>query len=204
MTDNTGHDLVAFVRSVFEASAATKQAAAEQLGDAIVAASKLVAECYARGGALYAFGNGGSAADAQHFVGELIGRYHRNRPPLAAVALSTDPSALTCIANDYSYADVFARQVTALARTGDVVIGITTSGRSANVVTGLIAARAAGAATIALTGGDGGDVLAHADVAIVVPATYTPRIQECHTTAIHAMSELVEALALGLPLPPQR
>ncbi len=194
-------DLVQFSRDVFTASAQVKQAAGEALAEGIVQAARLIAQTYAEGGVVYAFGNGGSAADAQHLVGELIGRYHRDRRPLAAVTLSADPSTVTCIGNDYGYAEIFARQVQGLATSRDTVVGITTSGRSPNVVAGLKAAQAAGARTVALTGGSGGDVVALADVSLVVPSSETPRIQECHTTAIHALSELIEWLVLDLPLP---
>jgi D-sedoheptulose 7-phosphate isomerase len=155
----------------------------------------LLCERFAQGHILYTFGNGGSAADAQHFTGEVIGHYKRDRRPLGAVTLSTDPTTMTCIANDYSYDDVFARQVTGLARPGDVVAAFTTSGRSANVVTALAAARDAGATTVLFGGGDGGPARAHADYALLAPSTVTPRIQELHTFMLHAISEMVDAWA---------
>jgi D-sedoheptulose 7-phosphate isomerase len=148
-------------------------------------------------GILYTFGNGGSAADAQHFTGEIIGHYKRDRRPLGAVTLSTDPTTMTCIANDYSYDDVFSRQVEGLARPGDVVAAFTTSGNSANIVSALQAARAAGATTVLFGGGDGGAALAHADHALIVPSSITPRIQEMHTFMLHAISEMVDAWAAG-------
>ena len=148
-------------------------------------------------GILYTFGNGGSAADAQHFTGEIIGHYKRDRRPLGAVTLSTDPTTMTCIANDYSYDDVFARQVEGLARSGDVVAAFTTSGNSDNIVSALAAAREAGATTVLFGGGDGGRALAHADYALIVPSTITPRIQEVHTFMLHAISEFVDAWAAG-------
>jgi D-sedoheptulose 7-phosphate isomerase len=152
---------------------------------------------YAAGGRLYSFGNGGSAADAQHLAGELIGRYRRERRPLPAVALSVDPSVVSCIANDYAWEDVFARQVEALAGPGDMVVGFTTSGRSPNVVKGLAAARACGATTVLFTGGDGGPALEHADLALVVPSTTTARIQEMHLLMLHLVSDGVDAWAAG-------
>jgi D-sedoheptulose 7-phosphate isomerase len=155
----------------------------------------LLCERFAQGHILYTFGNGGSAADAQHFTGEVIGHYKRDRRPLGAVTLSTDPTTMTCIANDYSFDDVFARQVTGLARPGDVVAAFTTSGRSANVVTALAAARDAGATTVLFGGGDGGPARAHADYALLAPSTVTPRIQELHTFMLHAISEMVDAWA---------
>lgn len=157
----------------------------------------MLCKAYAGDHILYTFGNGGSAADAQHLTGELIGRYKRGRRPLAAVTLSTDPTAITCIANDYGYDDVFARQVTALARAGDVVAAFTTSGRSPNVVRALAAARHQGATTVLFGGGDGGPAVEHSDYVLLVPSASTPRIQEMHTFMLHAISELVDAWAEG-------
>jgi D-sedoheptulose 7-phosphate isomerase len=148
-------------------------------------------------GRLFTFGNGGSAADAQHLAAELLGRYRRERTPLAATALTTDPSTMTAISNDYAFADVFARQVTALARTGDVVLGITTSGASENVVRGLKAAKACGALTVALSGGDGGEAARCADQALVVPSKVTARIQEMHLLLIHIICDRIDDLVLG-------
>jgi D-sedoheptulose 7-phosphate isomerase len=146
---------------------------------------------------LYTFGNGGSAADAQHLTGEVIGHYKRDRRPLGAVTLSTDPTTMTCIANDYSWDDVFARQVEALVRPGDVTAAFTTSGNSANVVTALAAARAAGATTVLFGGGDGGAALSFADHALIAPSSETARIQELHTFMLHAISEMVDSWAAG-------
>ncbi len=169
--------------------------------DALLPAVREVTErlcaVYAGGGRLYSFGNGGSAADAQHLAGELIGRYRRERRPLPAVALSVDPSVVSCIANDYAWEDVFARQVEALAGPADMVVGFTTSGRSPNVVNGLAAARARGATTVLFTGGDGGPAREHADVSLVVPSTTTARIQEMHLLMLHLVSDGVDAWAAG-------
>jgi D-sedoheptulose 7-phosphate isomerase len=164
---------------------------------ALEAVAERLIEVYAGDGRLWTFGNGGSAADAQHLAAELIGRYLRERRPLAAVALTTDASVVSCIANDYSFEDLFARQVRALARPGDMVIGFTTSGRSPNVVRGLAAAREAGAVTVLFGGGDQGGMPAarHADHALVVPATATARIQEMHLMLLHLLSERVDAWA---------
>ena len=148
------------------------------------------------GGVLYTYGNGGSAADAQHLVGELIGRYLRERRPLPAVALIGDAAVVSCIANDYSYDDVFARQVRALARPADMVIGFSTSGTSPTVVKGLAAARAAGACSVAFTSSRGRVLAAAADLAIVVPAEETARIQEMHLLSLHLISELVDRWAM--------
>jgi D-sedoheptulose 7-phosphate isomerase len=152
-----------------------------------------------RGGVLYTFGNGGSAADAQHLAGELIGRYLRERRPLPAVALIGDAAVVSCIANDYSYDDIFARQVTALARPDDVVVGFSTSGTSPTVVKGLAAARSRGACSVAFTSVRGQDLAAAADLAVVVPAEETARIQEMHVLALHLVSELVDRWAAGSP-----
>jgi D-sedoheptulose 7-phosphate isomerase len=154
-------------------------------------------EAFDAGGRVYTFGNGGSAADAQHLAAELIGRYLRDRRPLPAVALSVDPSVVTCIANDYDFDHVFSRQVEAIAQPGDVVIGFTTSGRSSNVVDGLDAARRAGATTVLFSGGDGGPAAARADIALLVPSTVTARIQEMHLLLLHLISEGVDQWAAG-------
>jgi D-sedoheptulose 7-phosphate isomerase len=162
---------------------------------AVVEVGQLFCDAFAADHILYTFGNGGSAADAQHLTGELIGHYKRDRRPLGAVTLSTDPTAMTCIANDYSYDEVFSRQVTALARPGDIVAAFTTSGKSPNVVTALAAARRRGATTVLFGGGDGGPALEHADYSLLVPSTATPRIQEMHTFMLHTISEMVDAWA---------
>ena len=146
----------------------------------------------AAGGTLLAFGNGGSAADAQHVVAELVGRYARDRRALKAVALTTDTSVLTSVANDFGFERVFARQVEALGRRCDVALAISTSGRSPNVLAGLEAARAAGLVTIAMTGGDGGLIGRTADVHVNVPSASTPRVQEVHRTLLHVMCEVIE------------
>jgi D-sedoheptulose 7-phosphate isomerase len=146
-----------------------------------------------RGGKLIVFGNGGSAADAQHFAGELLGRFRATRRALPAIALTTDSSVVTCIANDFSYDDVFGRQVAALTRPGDVVIGITTSGRSENVVRALQVARTRGGLAIAWTGAEPGPAGEAADIVLAVPSTTTARIQEVHTLAMHTICVAVDA-----------
>jgi D-sedoheptulose 7-phosphate isomerase len=160
----------------------------DRVGEELIAA-------FTSGGTLWTMGNGGSAADAQHFTGEVVGHYKRDRRPLPAVTLTTDATAITCIANDYSYDDVFARQVEALARPGDVVCVFTTSGNSPNVVAALAAARAKGVRTLLFGGGTGGKCLEHADLALVVPSSATPRIQEMHTLMMHVISEKIDAWA---------
>ena len=177
--------------------------AAEALLPVVREVAELLCSTYAADRVLFTLGNGGSAADAQHFTGEMIGHYKRDRRPLGAVTLSTDPSTLTCIANDYSFADVFARQVEALARRGDVVAAFTTSGRSPNVVGALRAAQANGARTVLFGGGggDGGPAAEFADFCILVPSATTPRIQEMHTFFLHVISEYVDAWAAGESAP---
>jgi D-sedoheptulose 7-phosphate isomerase len=171
--------------------------AMESLLPAVREVGRLLCAAFENGRRLYTFGNGGSAADAQHLTGEIIGHYKRDRRPLPAVTLSTDPTTMTCIANDYSYDDTFSRQVQALAGPGDVVAAFSTSGRSPNIVQGLKAARDNGATTILFGGGDGGEAREFADHALLVPSTTTPRIQEMHTFMLHAISELVDAWAAG-------
>lgn len=168
-----------------------------ELLPSVIQVAELLCATFARGGVLYTFGNGGSAADAQHLTGELIGHYKRDRRPLAAVTLTGDAAVMTCIANDYSFADVFTRQVQALVRPGDVVAAFSTSGRSANVVTALAAARDRGATTVLFSGASGGLAAQHADICLAAPATQTARIQEMHTLMLHLISEHVDAWAAG-------
>ena len=157
--------------------------------------AEMLCQRFASGGHVYTFGNGGSAADAQHLTGELIGHYKRSRRGLPAVTLSTDPTVMTCIANDYDYADVFARQIAALARPTDVVAGFTTSGRSANVVAGLKAAQQVGATTVLFGASAGGPAAAHADYLLLSPSDKTPRVQELHTLMLHMISDHVDSWA---------
>jgi D-sedoheptulose 7-phosphate isomerase len=171
--------------------------AVEKLLPQVADLGQRLCDTFAAGGRLYTFGNGGSAADAQHLAAELIGRYKRERRPLPAVALTVDPSVLTCIGNDYSYDEVFARQVEALAGPGDVVVGFTTSGRSPNVVRGLATAQERGATTVLFAAGEGGDAAKYADLALLVPAEATARIQEMHLLMLHLVSEWVDAWAAG-------
>ena len=151
------------------------------------------------GGKILVFGNGGSAADAQHIAGEFLGRFRRERPAFAAVALSTDTSTITAIGNDYSFDQIFARQVEGLIRPSDVAWGLSTSGSSANVVLALQAARDRGAKTLAFAGGDGGRMAKVADVCLVIPAEQTARIQEAHQLAYHILCDLVESALVQSP-----
>lgn len=171
--------------------------AAQQMFPQVIAVAEVIRRSFSQDGTLYTFGNGGSAADAQHLTGELIGHYKRDRRPLPAVTLSTDSTTMTCIANDYSYTDVFARQVRALAHRGDVVAAFSTSGLSPNVVAGLRAAQLKGATTILFGGGSGGTALECADYALLSPSEMTPRIQEVHTLFLHVISEYLDAWAAG-------
>jgi D-sedoheptulose 7-phosphate isomerase len=154
-----------------------------------------ITDCYAQGGRIYTFGNGGSAADSMHFAEELVARFKRERRPLAAQSFAADPTVLTCIANDYEFDEVFARQVRAFARQGDVVIGFTTSGRSPNVVRGLAAAREAGARTVLFGGGEGTPAVEHADHALVVHTSSTARVQEMHVLLLHLVLDEVDEWA---------
>jgi len=180
------------VRALFDKTIALHQRVRNGDQEAVVAAARLIRDAHAAGGKLLIFGNGGSAADAQHLAAELVNRFQRERDAIAAVALTTDASILTSVANDYSFDRVFVRQVEALGRAGDVALGISTSGESDNVVKGLEAARARGLKTIALTGRDGGALGRVADVHVNVPEQSTARVQEVHRTLIHAICELVE------------
>lgn len=158
----------------------------------VTAAASAIIESLRQDGQLLVFGNGGSAADAQHVAAELVGRFLRERRALAAIALTTDTSVMTSLANDDSFERVFARQVEAIGRSGDVALGISTSGTSANIVGALETARARGLRTIALTGRDGGVVGRLADIHINVPSDSTPRVQEVHRTLLHVICDLVE------------
>ena len=159
---------------------------------AVVRAAEAVIASYAAGGKVLAFGNGGSAADAQHFAAELVGRFERDRAGMAAIALTTDTCTLTSVANDYGFDRIFARQVEGLGRAGDVAVAISTSGGSLNVIEGLKEARARGLRTVALTGRDGGALGAMAEIHINVPHDTTCRVQEVHMTLLHAICGIVE------------
>jgi D-sedoheptulose 7-phosphate isomerase len=158
----------------------------------MVSAASVIARALASGRKVLAFGNGGSASDAEHLVAELVGRFEGERPALPAVSLTSDSSVVTAIANDYGYEQFFTRQIQGLGCEGDVAFGISTSGRSANVETALAAAKARGMITIALTGRDGGRMGADADIHVNVAELSTPRIQEVHRTVMHAICSMVE------------
>jgi D-sedoheptulose 7-phosphate isomerase len=167
------------------------------LAPAIAEMVSLISAALTNGNKLLVMGNGGSAADSQHFVAEIVGRFKMERKALPAVALSTDTSILTAIGNDYGFDSIFSRQVEALAAPGDIVVGLSTSGNSPNVLKALNAARELGCRTIGLLGKDGGSIMAACDLALVVPSTDTPRIQEGHITIIHIVCDLVEKKLFG-------
>jgi D-sedoheptulose 7-phosphate isomerase len=187
-----GDDRRRVVETIFRDAAALHEQSAQRSAEGVTVAADMLKTAFARGGQLLVFGNGGSALDAQHFASELVGRFARERKALAAIALTTDTSILTSVANDYSYDKVFTRQIEALGRRGDVAFGISTSGKSANVLQALTFARSCGLATIALTGRDGGTIGPAADLHLNVPHDVTARVQEVHRTLIHAVCELVE------------
>ena len=181
------------LRALFDETVAAHQRFQAASLPEVVAAADAVAHALRQGRKVLAFGNGGSASDAEHLVAELVGRFERERRAWPAVALTADSSVVTAIANDYGYQRLFARQVEGLGVEGDVAFGISTSGRSPNVVAGLAAARAGGLVTVALTGRDGGEVGAAADIHLNVPEAATPRVQEVHRTILHAICSLVES-----------
>ncbi|MBX3329950.1 MAG: D-sedoheptulose 7-phosphate isomerase [Nitrospira sp.] len=187
----------AIVLTAFEDSAKVKQQFAQDHADRIVQVATLIANAFRNGNKVLLFGNGGSATDAAHIAAEFVGRYQRERMPLPAIALATDIAAITCISNDYGYEELFARQVRAHGRKGDIAIGISTSGNSPNVLKGVEAARDSGLTTIAWTGANGGKLAGLVDYPFIVPSTVTSRIQESHITLGHVLCELVEDHLLG-------
>jgi D-sedoheptulose 7-phosphate isomerase len=180
------------VEDMLREAARLHERTARESAAAVVAAADVLKAAFDGGGKVLIFGNGGSAADAQHLACELVGRFLRDRRALPAVALTTDTSTMTAVANDYGFDRVFARQIEALGKPGDVAIGISTSGSSRNVLAGLQLAKTRGLRTIAFTG-SGGLIGPAADVHVNVPHTVTPRIQEVHRTLIHAVCELIES-----------
>src|SRR5512147_2593131 len=188
------------IRAQFADSAKLKQDAAAALAPLIVRAAEIVAECLLADCKILACGNGGSAADAQHFAAEMVGRFERERPELPAIALTTDTSILTAVANDYTFEQIFAKQVRALGNKGDVLLAFSTSGNSANVIAAIEAAHERELAIIALTGKGGGRIgnMMHAgDVHICVPHDRTARIQEVHLVALHCLCDAIDNALLG-------
>lgn len=188
------------IQQHFRESAELKLEALETLSAPIAAAAEMIFMSLANNGKVLACGNGGSAADAQHFAAELVGRFERERPGLAALALTTDTSILTALANDYSFAQIFARQVSALGQPGDVLLAISTSGNSANVLAAIEQAHEREMTVIALTGKGGGEMgmaLSEDDHHICVPSDRTARIQEVHLLTIHCLCDAIDAQLLG-------
>jgi D-sedoheptulose 7-phosphate isomerase len=193
-------DLVARVRQHFSDSAQTKLAAVEALAEPIARATEVMAGTLLANGKILACGNGGSAADSQHFAAELLNRFERERPGLAAIALTTDTSTLTSIANDYDYRQVFSKQVLALGQPGDVLLAISTSGGSKNVIAAVQAAHERDMRVVALTGRGGGELgraLDNRDVHVCVPHEVTARIQEVHLLVLHCLCDGIDCLLLG-------
>ena len=193
-------DLVARVSRHFSESAQTKLAAVEALAQPIARATELMVECLLASGKILACGNGGSAADSQHFAAEMLNRFERERPGLAAMALTTDTSTLTSIANDYDYKQVFSKQVLALGQPNDVLLAISTSGNSPNVVAAVRAAHEREMKVVALTGRGGGEIgkqLAAGDVHLCVPHNTTARVQEVHLLTLHCLCDGIDCLLLG-------
>ena len=193
-------DHVPRIRAHFAESAQLKLSAAESLAPAVARAAELLTGCLLADGKILACGNGGSAADAQHFAAEMVGRYERERPELPAISLATDTSILTAVANDYAFEQVFAKQVRALGTKYDVLLAISTSGNSGNVIAAIDAAHEREMRVVALTGKGGGRIgamLADGDVHICVPHERTARIQEVHLLAIHCLCDAIDNTLLG-------
>ncbi len=193
-------DINSTIQAAFEASIKTKQNSLDELAESIELASSMLNQALLGGHKILACGNGGSASDAQHFSSELLNRYDRDRPGLPAIALTTDSSTLTSIANDYDYSQIFSKQVAALGQPGDVLLAISTSGQSPNVVQAIQTANENEMLVIALTGKDGGvmsQVLDENSIEIRVPSTVTARIQEVHILVIHILCELLDLQLLG-------
>jgi len=187
------NDVTKLIRQRFAQSAEVIEKTAQRHAERIARAAEIIVRSLRAGGTVFTFGNGGSASDAEHIAGELVGRFLAQRPPLRAEALSADIVSLTAIGNDYGYKNVFARPLAAKGRAGDVAIALSTSGKSPNVIAALRLARQMGLKTIALTGDGGGGCAELADILLDVPAKLSPRIQEAHAAMYHIICELVEA-----------
>ena len=194
MKTNNYTDLI---KSAFEDHAGVLKKTLIATGDSIEKSADIIAKSLASGGTIFWCGNGGSAADSQHIAAEFVGRFKKDRQPLRSIALTTDTSILTCISNDYSFEDIFSRQLNALGREGDVLVVITTSGESKNIKQALIQAKKMKIKTIALLGKKGGVCKDHADLPLIIPSHTTARIQEMHILIEHLLCELVEK-KLGL------
>jgi len=193
-------DSVERIKQLFEDSIKTKQLAAETLPEMIESAGQKIVQTLLADGKVLSCGNGGSAGDAQHFSSELLNRFERERPGLPAIALTTDSSTLTSIANDYSYNEVFSKQIRALGKEGDILLAISTSGHSSNVIQGIKAAHDREMTVIALTGRDGGNMaslLGPEDVEVRIPSSSTARIQEVHLLVIHCLCDYIDNALFG-------
>ena len=187
------------ILQAFKDSSEVKTRFIRNHADMLIQVVKILVAAFKGGHKVLLFGNGGSAADAQHLAAEFVNRFLIERPPLPAIALTTDTSILTSISNDYGYADTFAKQVKALGKEGDVAVGISTSGTAANVVKAIKVAKDLGMKTVGLTGGDGGDLAKIVDFALVVDSSVTPRIQETHITIGHVLCEMVDRMLFQQP-----
>jgi DnaA initiator-associating protein len=188
-------ELLDCIKTNFKESIATKIAAADATSDAIALAAKRMVSCLLEGNKFLSCGNGGSSCDAQHFASEMLNRFECERPSLPAVALTADMATITAIANDYSYEDVFAKQIKGLGQEGDCLIAFTTSGNSANLIKAVQAAHSRKLTVIAITGREGGKLRAHldaSDIEICIPCDKTARIQECHLLIIHCLCDIID------------
>ena len=190
-------ELLADIAREIQESVAVKEQLLGSMPQLIADATRLIVASMLNGGKLIVFGNGGSAADAQHLAAELVGRYRQDRKAIAAIALTTDSSALTSISNDYGFETIFSRQLEAIGKPGDVVLAISTSGNSPNVIRAVTLAKKLGIASIGLTGRTGGKLRTSVDVCLPVPSESTPRIQEAHSLIIHIISGIVENAMVG-------
>lgn len=190
-------DMKNTILRIFEASAEIKVKFARENADKIIEVVQVIAQAFRDGKKVILFGNGGSAMDASHIAAEFVNRFLMERPPLPAIALNTDAAVLTSISNDYDFTQVYSKQLTALGHEGDVVIGISTSGNSPNVIKAMETAKKNGMKTVLLTGGTGGKMASLADYTFIVPSKVTPRIQETHITLGHTLCQLVDEELFG-------
>ena len=201
MTDEQAKNLTSRVTQLFQSSIDTKQQAMAILPETIASAAMMITTCLTQGNKVMSCGNGGSAADAQHFSSEMLNRFEMERPALPAIALTTDTSTLTSIANDYSFEEIFSKQIKALGQAGDILLAISTSGNSGNIEKAVKTAKEREIHIVALTGNDGGRIaklLDEQDTEIRVPSNSTARIQEVHLLTIHCLCDLIDRNLLGL------
>lgn len=194
---NSGERMQDRIVQIFEESARIKTAFVHENAALIVEVVHLIAQAFRDGKKMILFGNGGSACDASHIAAEFVNRFLMERPPLPAIALNTDIAVLTSISNDYDYSEIFTKQLAALGHEGDIVIGLSTSGNSPNVIKAIELARKNGMKTVVLTGGSGGKLAGAADYTFIVPTKHTPRIQETHITLCHTICQLVDEELFG-------